>query len=68
MSDTKKVIYAEDLRQRIVEDEQIRGKAFAAVMRHLEEAAPVKVCCFGCGGIVPEIATPAEQARNDNNK
>ena len=52
MSNTKKVICAEDLRKRIVEDRQIRGKAFAAVMRHLEEAAPVKVCCHNCGRMV----------------
>ena len=50
--DVKKLIDPDVLRQKIVEDPQIRGKAFAAVMRHLEEA--------------PEIATPAEQARNDN--
>ena len=65
MSDTKKVIYAEDLRQRIVEDKQIRGKAFAAVMRHLEEAAPVEVCCPNCGhpgtGVPTRICNNAEE-------
>ena len=65
MSDIKKVIYADELRQRIVEDKQLRGAAFAAVMRHLEAVSPAeprRVCPY-CGEFVPEFA-----ARNDNNK
>ena len=57
MPDTEKVIYVEDLRQRIVEDKQIRGGAFAAVMRHLQETPAVELRCVHCGGTALEIAT-----------
>ena len=52
--DVRKLVDADALRQKIVEDPQIRGKAFAAVMRHLENAPVVEI---------PKI--PAE-AYNDN--
>lgn len=41
MADNK-IIYADKLRQVIVEDKQIRGPAFAAVMRHLSAAPAVE--------------------------
>ena len=41
MDDMKKIVYADDLKQAIVEDRQIRGKAFAAIMRHLQAAPAV---------------------------
>ena len=41
MEGNKKLIYAEDLRQAVVEDKQIQGKAFAAIMRHLNAAPAV---------------------------
>lgn len=48
--DVKKLIDPDVLRQKIVEDPQIRGKAFAAVMRHLQEAPVEKVSgdCVAC--------------------
>lgn len=49
----KKIIYAEDLRQVIVEDKEIRGTAFAAIMKHLN-AAPDVERCVCCGEIIPE--------------
>lgn len=65
MDNMKKLVDADALRQKIVEDPQIRGKAFAAVMRHLEAVSPAeprRVCPY-CGEFVPEFA-----ARNDNNQ
>lgn len=41
MAENKR-IYAEDLRQSIVDDKQIRGQAFAAIMRHIEAAPAVE--------------------------
>ena len=42
MAGKKKLIYDDKLRQAIVEDKQIRGPAFAAVMRHLSAAPAVE--------------------------
>ena len=42
MEDKNKIIYADKLRQVIVDDKQIRGPAFAAVMRHLSAAPAVE--------------------------
>lgn len=50
MDNMKKLVDADVLRQKIVEDPQIRGKAFAAVMRHLQEAPAEKMSgdCVAC--------------------
>lgn len=59
MPDTEKVIYVKDLRQRIVEDKQIRGGAFAAVMRHLQTVQPAKpgTVCPCCGAVTESLKT-----------
>lgn len=49
----RKAIYVDDLRQAIVEDKEIRGTAFSAIMKHLN-AAPDVERCVCCGEIIPE--------------
>jgi predicted amidophosphoribosyltransferase len=41
MTDKKKIIYADDLQKSIVDDVTIKGSAFAAIMRHLQDAPAV---------------------------
>lgn len=40
MADNK-IIYADELQKAIVDDVTIKGRAFAAVMRHIQEASAV---------------------------
>ena len=42
MADKKKIIYADDLQKSIVDDVTIKGSAFAAIMRHLQDAPAVQ--------------------------
>lgn len=40
-AEKKKVIYVDEIKQAIVSDKEIRGKAFAAIMKHLNAAPTV---------------------------
>lgn len=67
MIEKKKLIYAEDLRQAIVADKEIRGKAFSAIMKHLNAASTAELCVC-CGVIIPEgrqVCPICERSKND---
>ena len=69
MAAKNKIIYADKLQKAIVDDVSIKGRAFAAVMRHIQEASAVEVVhgswvkqveddcywyeCSECAGVVP---------------
>ena len=63
----KKVIYVDELRQAIVADKEIRGKAFSAIMQYIH-AAPSAELCVCCGVIIPEgrqVCPNCERSKED---
>ena len=70
MAEKKKLVYAEDLRQAIVADKEIRGKAFSAIMKHLNAAATAELCVC-CGVIIPEsrqVCPNCERGNEEDGK
>lgn len=67
MAEKKRITYIEELRQAIVSDKEIRGKAFSAIMKHLNAASTAELCVC-CGVIIPEgrkVCPICERSKSD---